>query len=162
MKKKWTQHLYAFIAAVSAITQASASPIWHCSRTISTESTANAEQIAQQDQFSIASFNSSSEAISVSVRDLIDIYTGNPVRVGGLQLSACFLINNQSLTYEALTSLGIQLKTIEALARRNSIAQNNLFYVTDEVQMNTCIAKNFPAVGYLPHPIDTAKILPCF
>ncbi len=161
MKKYIVRSLCIFMAYAFSATNTSASPVWHCSRNTNDDNTAIVTP-AQEDQFSIASVNSSAEVIGVSVRDLIDIYTGTPARIGGLPLSACFLTGNEHLTHAALTSLGIQLKTIEALARKSSIVQNNLYYVSDETQMSACIAKNFPAVGYLSKPVDSAKILPCF
>jgi hypothetical protein len=161
MKKSIGRNLNAWMACVLIATNTSASPVWHCSRNTNDDNTAIATP-AQEDQFSIASINSSAEVIGVSVRDLIDIYTGTPARIGGLPLSACFLAGNEQLTHEALSSLGVQLKTIEALARKSSIVQNNLHYVSDETQMRACIAKNFPAVGYLSKPVDSAKIMPCF
>lgn len=161
MKKHIFKSLSALIACVLTAAPTSASPVWHCSRITNDDNTAIATP-AKEDQFSIASFNSSAEVIGVSVRDLIDVYTGTPARIGGLPLSACFLAGDDQLTREALTSLGIQLKTIEALARKSSIVQNNLYYVNDEAQMSACIARNFPAVGYLEKPVDSAKIMPCF
>ncbi len=161
MRTNIVSALCTFVTCAFAITHAYASPVWHCSRITNDDNTAIAIP-AQEDQFSIASVNSSAEVIGVSVRDLIDIYTGTPVRIGGLPLSACFLTGNRQLTNEALNSLGIQLQTIEALARKSSIVQSNLYYVTDETQMSTCISRNFPAVGYLSKPINMSKVMPCY
>lgn len=161
MKQHATWKIKALITCISIATNTSANPVWHCSRITSDDDTAITTP-AQKDQFSIASVNSSAEVIGVSVRDLIDIYTGTPARIGGLPMSACFLAGNEELTQTALGSLGIQLKTIEALARKSSIVQNNLYFVSDETQMSACIAKNSPAVGYLSKPVDSAKIMPCF
>ena len=159
--KQMTRRLSCVIALMFAATHACADPVWHCSRN-SDDSSAAIATPAQENQFSIASFNSSAEVIGVSVRDLIDIYTGTSVRIGGLPLSACFLIGNDVLTNSALTSLGIKQNTIAALARKSSIIQSNLHYVNDEEQMAACIGRNFPAVGYLSVPKETNKILPCF
>jgi hypothetical protein len=54
--------------------------VWHCSRNSNDADVAVAAP-AQQDQFSIESLNSSADVIGASVRDLIDIYTGTPVRI---------------------------------------------------------------------------------
>jgi hypothetical protein len=71
-------------------------------------------------------------------------------------------MGHEMLTTNALTSLGISLNSIQALARKNNIVNNNLYYVSNETQMVACIAQNFPAVGYLSKPNDTEKIQPCF
>jgi len=70
--------------------------------------------------------------------------------------------SNQELTSSALTSLGLQTATIQALARKSSIIQSHLFFVTNEKQMMACIAKNYPAVGYLEGPTSTDGVRPCF
>jgi hypothetical protein len=122
----------------------------------------SSSQQAQENNFSIASFNASADVIGVSISDLIDIYSGVPVRIGGLQLSACFMPTHQGLTSAALTSLGLQSSAIQALARKSSIVQNNLHSVTTEKQMVSCIAQHFPAVGYLDEPTHTNEVQPCF
>jgi hypothetical protein len=159
--KQMKRYLGGVVATVFAASAVFAEPVWHCSRNPKYDNVAEAVP-SQEDQFSIASFNSSAEVIGVSVRDLIDIYTGTPVRIGGLPLSGCFLTGNERLTNSALSSLGISLNTIEALARKSSIVQNNLFYLTDESEMSRCIAKNSPAVGYLTLPTETDNMMPCF
>lgn len=138
-----------------------ADPVWHCSRHQMNE--AGTEDVSSTDySFSIASLGSSTDVIGISVSDLIDIYSGSKVDVGGLPLSACFISGTDKLSTSALESLGLKSQTIQALARKSAIVQNNLFYVTDEKQMLSCIAKNFPAVGYLSQPNETDKVLPCF
>jgi hypothetical protein len=153
---------WAFISALTVSCNiAIADPIWHCSRT-----PANAEEVAslksQEDQFSIASLNAAPDAIGVSISDLIDIYSGVSVRISGLALSACFMPGNESVTSAALTSLGLQPSVIQALARRSSIVQSNLYAVTTNTQMIACIAQHFPAVGYLETASSTDKVQPCF
>ena len=106
--------------------------------------------------------SSAPDVIGVSIRDLIDIYSGVPVRVGDLPLSACFMPGRNQLSLAALQSLGLQSTAIQALARKSAIVQSNLHLVTDEQQMQTCISRHFPAVGYLSQPVNTEKILPCF
>lgn len=155
------RYLSCVLALLLNATTVYADPVWHCSRNSNDSSTSIATP-AQEDQFSIASFNSSADVIGVSVRDLIDVYTGTAVRIGGLPLSACFFVGNDELTVSALTSLGLNLKTIESLARKSSIVQSNLYHVHTEAQMGACISKNFPAVGYLNVPTETDNFLPCF
>ena len=46
--------------------------------------TAQKKASAQENRFCIASFNGAADVIEVSVRNLIDVYTGVPVRVGGM------------------------------------------------------------------------------
>jgi hypothetical protein len=114
------------------------------------------------EQFSLASMSSVPDVIGVSIRDLIDIYSGVPVRVGDLPLSACFIPGQDPLSLAALKSLGLQTPAIQALARKSALVQSNLYLVTDEQQMHACISRHFPAVGYLSKPVNTDKILPCF
>lgn len=159
--KPTTRFFIGVVVTVLTATTVYADHVWHCSRT-TTGMSATEQTPAPQDQFSIASVSSSADVIGVSVRDLMDVYSGTPVRIGGLPLSACFLMGNDSLTHEALTSLGVKLSTIEALARKNSIVQSNLYYVNDESKMDICIGKNFPAVGYMSKLIETDKVMPCF
>ena len=144
---------------LTCVTSSWADPIWHCSRTGNTEPQNVADA---SEQFSLASMNAGPDVIGVSIRDLIDIYSGVPVRVGALPLSACFMPGQDALSLAALQSLGLQPSAIQALARKSSIVQSNLHLVTDEQQMRACISRHFPAVGYLSQPIDTDKVLPCF
>lgn len=146
-------------AILSCATTAMGDPIWHCSRTGNTEPQNMADA---SEQFSLASMSSAPDVIGVSIRDLIDIYSGVPVRVGSLPLSACFMPGQEALSLAALQSLGLQPSAIQALARKSSLVQSNLHLVTDEQQMHTCISRHFPAVGYLSKPMDTDKVLPCF
>jgi hypothetical protein len=138
-----------------------ADPVWHCSRTSQTAELSVSIQ-PQEDSFSIASFNASTDTIGVSISDLIDIYSGISVRIGGLPLSACFMTGNQTVTTTALTSLGLQPTVIQALARKSAIVQSNLHAVATNKQMMSCIAQNFPAVGYLEEALTTDEVQPCF
>jgi hypothetical protein len=138
-----------------------ADPIWHCSRSVPGAEQATSTQ-DQGSQFSVASFGSSTDTIGVSIGDLIDIYSGVTVTIGGLPLSACFIPGNAEATTVALTSLGLKPSVIQALARKSSIVQTNLFAVTTNKQMLNCIAEHFPAVGYLDEVSTTDKVNPCF
>lgn len=139
-----------------------AEPVWHCSRNTSESDRVSSTDQLQDTPFSIASFNSTTDVIGVSINDLIDIYSGFPVRVGGIPLSACFMPADQALTTSALTSLGLRTTVIQALARKSSIVQSNLFPVANKEQMLTCIAQHYPAVGYLNTPTSTDEVHPCF
>jgi hypothetical protein len=134
---------------------------WHCSRN-SENSASNYHAPAPEDQFSIASVSSSVDVINVSVRDLIDLYSGSSVHISGRSLSACFMPSNEALTSNALKELGLRATTIQALSRKNSIVQTNLYLVTDEKQMLQCISKHFPAVGYVSEMTETDLLAPCF
>ena len=147
------------LAMVTFVTSLWADPIWHCSRTGQADSKNLADA---SEQFSLASMSSAPDVIGVSIRDLIDIYSGVPVRVGNLPLSACFMPGQDPLSLAALQSLGLPPPAIQALARKSSLVQSNLHLVTDEQQMHACISRHFPAVGYLSQPVDTDKVLPCF
>jgi hypothetical protein len=144
---------------VTCATSLWADPVWHCSRTGYGEAHS---AVDASEQFSLASMSSAPDVIGVSIRDLIDIYSGVPVRVGDLPLSACFMPGRNQLSLAALQSLGLQSTAIQALARKSAIVQSNLHLVTDEQQMQACISRHFPAVGYLSQPVNTEKILPCF
>lgn len=148
--------LFTLLISCSAM----ADPVWHCSR--NPISATEVSTSVQKDQFSLASFSSSMDVIGVSISDLIDVYSGVPVRIGGLPLSACFVPGNENLTAAALTSLGLQPAAIQALARRSAIIQSSLHIVTNDTQMLSCIARHFPAVGYLDEPHETQDLLPCF
>lgn len=152
---KW--HL---LLALTLFHSAWADPIWHCSR--NPEQTAHISEEEQSEQFSVASLSTSTEVIGVSISDLIDVYSGRHVKVGGLPLSACFMPNTKDLTNTALESLGLEPATIQALARKSSIIQSNLYLVTSEKQMAQCITQHFPAVGYLDTPTKTNEFEPCF
>jgi len=144
---------------VTCATSLWADPVWHCSRTGHSEAQS---AVDTSEQFSLASMSSVPDVIGVSIRDLIDIYSGVPVRVGDLPLSACFIPGQDPLSLAALKSLGLQTPAIQALARKSALVQSNLYLVTDEQQMHACISRHFPAVGYLSKPVNTDKILPCF
>ena len=134
--------------------------IWHCSKIPSDEPLQSA--VAQQDQFSIASLGGNSEVIGVSIRDLIDAYSGTVVNLGGVPLSACFWAGEEKLTASALQSLGLQPSAAMSLTRKSAIIQNNIHIVTSQSQMLQCIADKYPAVGYLPSSKETNKVSPCF
>lgn len=149
-----------FLLAISC-TNGSAGPVWHCSRNSLDNSEVSYSQ-PDPNQFSIASVSSAANVIGVSINDLLDVYSGTPVRIGGMPLSACFMPGNEALTSDALTSLGMKPSAIQALARKSAIVQSNLHIATTENQMINCIAQHFPAVGYLSAPTNTGDLDPCF
>jgi hypothetical protein len=80
------------------------------------------------------------------------------VRVGGMPLSACFLVGNDVLTSSALASLDLSLAPLQAMARKSNVVQNNSHIATDEPQMLNCVAKNFPAMGYASQPNESKDV----
>jgi hypothetical protein len=70
--------------------------------------------------------------------------------------------SQEGQTTVALTSLGLKPEAIQALARKSSIIQSQLRSVANEKQMLSCIAQNFPAVGYFDGSTETETIQPCF
>lgn len=147
------------LISVLAIANCWADPVWHCSRHARAT---KVEVLSQADQFSMASMGNSDEVIGVSILDLMDVYSGTPVKVGGQALSACFISGNDAITAPAMKSLGLQASAAQALARKSTIVQSHLYRVTDEIGMQNCIGKHFPAVGYLSEPTETAHLMPCF
>ena len=147
------------LITVLAVSHCWADTVWHCSRLAGAT---KAKALSQADQFSMASMGNSDEVIGVSILDLMDVYSGTPVKVGGQALSACFVLGNDAITASALKSLGLKASAAQALARKSTIVQSHLYRVTDEKSMQTCIAKHFPAVGYLSEPTETEHLMPCF
>ena len=140
-----------------------AQPVWHCSRTetAGVAPTLLASNEASN-QFSIASLGSSGNVIGVSVHDLMDVYSGVPVRIGGLPLSACYVASDDDKDNEALISLGLNERVIQSLSRKSAIVRSNLFAVNHDSQMLSCISKHFPAVGYLKQVHETEEVMPCY
>lgn len=153
---------WSLVCTLAFSCAALADPVWHCSLNLKKGEDTYSSQELQANEFAIASFNSTADVIGVSISDLLDIYSGVPVRIGGMPLSACFMPNHEGLTSAALTSLGLKTSAIQALARKSSIVQNNLYFVSNEKQMVSCIAQHFPAVGYLDEAIHTDEVQPCF
>ena len=149
---------FVFLAFYLA-TNCWAEPIWHCSRNTGA---VKDDVVSQSNQFAIASMGNSEVVIGVSISDLIDVYGGIRVNIGGEPLSACFISGHDEFTASALKSLGLQPSAIQALARKSTIVQSHLYMVTDEKQMRACIERHFPAVGYLSTPTETERLMPCF
>lgn len=157
MKKR---HYLCLIISLLGTTSTIAETIWHCSREPSQE-LASAPQ-SLDNQFTLASTNYTIDSINVSLRDLYDVFSGIPVQLGGLPLSACFKLDDKNLSEEALNSLGLPLSTLQRLGKRASIVNSHVHLVRTDDQMSTCIGKNYPAIGYLSKPLTTSHMLPCF
>jgi hypothetical protein len=137
-----------------------AQAVWQCSR-IQVDDEALSES-EKDDSFSIASMSAAVDVINLSLRDLADVYSGRPVRVGGLPLTACFMSIDHPLTVSALETLGLNASVLKTLARKSAIVHSHLYWVSDESLMEACIASHFPAVGYMARATQTDKIAPCY
>jgi hypothetical protein len=138
-----------------------ADAVWHCSRT-PLVNVATDNRPDPGDLFTLAEQGVADDVILISVRDLIDVYSGVNVRLSGVPLSACFMPVNDPVTGKTLRALGLSVDVLSALARKSAIAQSHLYRVTNEEEMKTCIARNQPAVGYLTQAQVTEKLAPCF
>jgi hypothetical protein len=139
--------------------------VWHCSRQTDLDQSGAGSYQAEQsrdDTFQIASMSVNTDVIGITLRDLMDVYAGVPVRIGGKPLTACFNNNNEPSSTEALSSLGLNANAMSALSRKSAIVRSQLKWVSDEDDMMHCISRNFPAVGYFTAPQDTAEVSPCF
>jgi hypothetical protein len=152
---------YAFLCLLLLNNATWADTTWHCSRNVHNAMHSQMAS-AEKDQFSIAAVGSAPDVINVSIRDLLDLYSGVTVRISGLTLSACFMPSNRALTSSALNELGLNASTMLALSRKNAIVQNNLHLANDEVDMLRCIENNFPAVGYMSTTTESELVAPCF
>lgn len=137
-----------------------AEPVWHCSR--ATESVSENDSAANEDSFYLASTAFNREALGISLMDLIDAYSSKPILINGRRLTACFMPGETPLSIQALRSLGLNTATMQLQARKSAIVQSHLHLVTDEAEMQNCIARYAPAVGYLERIINTDQVVPCF
>lgn len=156
MKRWWCAVVLAGLAS-----WASADTVWHCSRMLEVD-VAIDNRPDPGDVFSLAEQGVPDDVIRISVRDLIDVYSGVSVRLSGVPLSACFMPVNDPTTVKALHALGLSADVFSALARKSAIAKSNMYRVTDEAEMKACILRNQPAVGYLGSAQTTEKLAPCF
>lgn len=144
---------------------AQAQSVWHCSKQTDL-SFVEVDQVqalaSNDDMFQIATMGTNLNTIGISLRDLMDVYAGLPVRIGGKPLTACFNNDNHSPSAEALGTLGLNANTLTALSRKSSIVRSQLVWVSDEGDMMRCMGRHFPAVGYFNSVQDTSEIGPCF
>lgn len=166
MKAGAWRGLWACLGAASMLgqpsvqAQAQADPVWHCSRV--PDSVGLLEGEGENDHFQLASMGSNARAINITVTDLMDVYDGKAVLLNGRRLNACFMTAEAPLTVQALQSLGLNASTMQLQARKSAIVQSHLRLVSDEADMQACIARNFPAVGYLSREIGNERVVPCF
>ncbi len=158
-RMRWPCLLFAGLAALAQPTLADT--VWHCSRTPVVE-VAIDNRPDPGDLFTLAEQGVADDVIRISVRDLIDVYSGVNVRLSGVPLSACFMPVNDPVTVKTFRALGLSADVLSALARKSAIAQSHLYRVSDEAEMKVCIARNQPAVGYLTRSESTEQLAPCF
>ncbi len=139
-----------------------AEPVWLCSKDKTMAETEAVETSMNENEFTIADLGNSNGVISISIRDLIDVYSGRLVKVGGRALSACYLTGNNRISDEALDSLGLNINVIKSLAKSSAIVRSQLFGVTNQEEMLSCIDEHFPAVGYLSQAKSTPNVDSCF
>lgn len=137
-----------------------AESVWHCSRVPETVGQGDADDDGQS--FQLASVGGQVQAIAITLVDLIDVYESKPVLINGRRLSACFMPAEAPLTVKALNSLGLNASTMQLQARKSAIVQSQLRLVTDEADMQACIARHAPAVGYLGRETRNERVTPCF
>lgn len=156
--KRFISSLLLTLCAATTSTNASAETVWHCSRTPNSVF----EDSVVSDQFGIASNGVNKDVIQVSLQDIYDIFSGTPVRISGVSLSACFVSDDSKLSQDAIRSLGLESTTLQRLIKRANIVQSRVYAVQNETNIPSCIAKHYPAIGYMSHPQKTAEIAPCF
>lgn len=143
------------IAAMNFPMHALADPIWHCSKSV-VKSKGRASRVVD---FNLSNAN----IITIELSNLYSLYGGEEVPMsGGKILKGCFLNKHNGLSEEAMDLLGLNLPTLIAMSQKSSIVDNHLRSVSDEEEMQICIEKNHPAVGYLSEVKETDWIAPCF
>jgi len=138
-----------------------AQTIWHCSKQSAVWVADQRAQkaMAPEDVFQIASINTHPSVIGITLRDLMDAYSGVPVRVSGQALTACVMREPQST---ALESLGIGSGQAASLPQINREGPQPLQWVNTTDDMLSCMLNNHPSVGYFTEFIETPEVLPCF
>lgn len=134
---------------------AQAEPVWHCSRT--------GVQVADAgDNFTLAALDAEREVMRISLRDLYSAYQGQVVKASGLPVSACLIAGNHPMTQAALKSIGADVQVLETMSRKSALVQSNVYVVHNEQDMQACMTKHYPAIGYLPQATHNEAIGPCF
>ena len=150
----------AALLFAAGIPLAQAQAVWHCSR--NPASAAPPPDIDTVLTVKIPFELSSSNMVALELSDLYRVYSGIPVRVNGMPLSACFLDGGNQMNATAMGMLGLSPSALSSLARSTSIVSNHVFDVSNEQQMEACIREHHPAVGYLSKAKQTEGITPCF
>lgn len=152
------QIIFIFCAVLFCPISEATEAVWHCSRAEAVDASLESSGA----DFSVSVLPSANGMIAVTLDDLYAAYTGYPIRVSGKPLFACFMPGREELSIQALDGLGVSSAAMQMLSRRSAIVQRNLKLVTDEEEMLSCMEKHVPAFGYLPKPISSDKVAPCF
>lgn len=134
--------------------------VWHCSR-VQDSAKVNSE-INTEDMFQLAASGMNPDSIGITLVDLLDAYSNKPVQISGRVITACFMPGETLLSEAALKSLGLNSAPMQQLARKSAIVQSNFHLVTSETEMEICIRKRYPAVGYLSKVTENDWVTPCF
>jgi hypothetical protein len=156
---KWSVVL-ALMGLLTTRWAMAADPVWHCSRAVHMGSGRDIR--TDEDHFYLASTGVSRDVITISLMDLIDVYNSKPIMINGQRLSACFMPGDTKVSTQALRTLGLNASTLQLQARKSAIVQSPLHIVNDEDEMQVCINRYAPAVGYLSRAISTPQVAPCF
>lgn len=144
-----------FAAGAMGCVSAQAEPVWHCSRT--------SVQVADAgDNFTLAALDAEREVMRISLRDLYSAYQGQTVKASGLTVSACLISGDNPTTKAAMKSIGANAQVLEKIARKSALIQSNVYLVQNEQDMQACMTKHYPAIGYLPQATHNEAIGPCF
>lgn len=112
--------------------------------------------------FMIADMGNFSGVISISLRDIIDIYSGIPVRLGSRDLSACYITGSHDWSDGFLKELGLNINLIKSLSKKNALVQSRLYGVVNKEEVANCIESHFPAVGYAIEFTSSESVGKCF
>jgi hypothetical protein len=97
------------------LAQAQTHAVWHCSKQTALSDVASPVSMAQtapEDTFQIASMSIDANVIGLTLRDIMDVYSGVPVRVSGRPLTACFINDQSNAGREMLEALGLNASTM--------------------------------------------------
>jgi len=134
---------------------AQAEPVWHCSRT--------GVQVADAgDNFTLATLDTEREVMRISLRDLYSAYQGQTVKASGLTVSACVIAGDNPTTKAAMKSIGADARVLEKISRKSALIQSSVYVVQNEQDMQGCMTKHYPAIGYLQQATHNEAIGPCF
>jgi hypothetical protein len=157
--------IFVWLVLLAQSTGLHAQTVWHCSKQTALSDAEPLEAVATlapEDTFQIASMSTNPGVIGITLRDLMDVYSGVPVRVSGRTLTACFQNDTSSATMDALDSLGLNPNTMAALARKSAIIRSQLQWVSTPEDMLRCMTRSHPSVGYFGEATDTDEVGPCF
>lgn len=156
---RWRVCLSALACAL-CMANGHAQAVWHCSR--NPPSAASAPVADPLLTVKIPFELSSTNMVALELGDLYRVYSGAPVRINGMPLSACFMDGGNDINAQAMGMLGLSPSALSSLARSTSIVSNHVFDVSNAQQMERCIREHHPAVGYLPVALQNEWITPCF